>query len=146
MAGRTTYGLTPPPDPDVVSGLATAALAELPARVDALPHLHAYVDDSLKLAETMSVKLKQLSPEEFEGLLHPIFQEDETTLTVAGGVLGALAGGWQLIYESWAARRAARRGGGGAAEAAARGDAGPAREPGGEGGAEGGGSGAGGGW
>jgi hypothetical protein len=28
-------------------------------------------------------------------VLHPIFQEDELTLIIAGGVLGALAGGLQ---------------------------------------------------
>ena len=39
----------------------------------------------------------KLSTREFEGVLHPIFQEDELTLIVAGGVLGLLAG----AYQAW---------------------------------------------
>ena len=33
-----------------------------------------------------------LSPAEFQQVLRPIFQEDEFTLIVAGGILGGLAG------------------------------------------------------
>ena len=33
-----------------------------------------------------------LSPAEFQNVLRPIFQEDEFTLILAGGVLGGLAG------------------------------------------------------
>ena len=33
-----------------------------------------------------------LSPAEFQQVLRPIFQEDEFTLILAGGILGALAG------------------------------------------------------
>lgn len=36
--------------------------------------------------------MKQLSPKNFENLLHPVFQEDEIILIVVGGVLGAIAG------------------------------------------------------
>ena len=39
--------------------------------------------------------MRRLTPAEFEQVLHPIFQEDEIILIVAGGVLGALAGGLQ---------------------------------------------------
>ena len=33
-----------------------------------------------------------LTPAEFQQVLRPIFQEDEFTLIVAGGILGGLAG------------------------------------------------------
>ena len=33
-----------------------------------------------------------LSPAEFQNVLRPIFQEDEFTLILAGGILGGLAG------------------------------------------------------
>ena len=33
-----------------------------------------------------------LSPSEFQQVLRPIFQEDEFTLILAGGILGGLAG------------------------------------------------------
>ena len=36
--------------------------------------------------------MKLLSPAEFQQVLRPIFQEDEFTLILAGGVLGGLAG------------------------------------------------------
>ena len=38
-------------------------------------------------------------------MLHPIFQEDELTLIIAGGVLGAIAGGVQ----AWLSRRSERK-------------------------------------
>ena len=47
----------------------------------------------------------KLSTREFEGVLHPIFQEDELTLIVAGGVLGLLAGG----YQAWIFIRGERK-------------------------------------
>ena len=39
-----------------------------------------------------------LSPEEFQALLRPCFQEDEVKLIMIGGVLGMLAGVAQLIW------------------------------------------------
>ena len=36
--------------------------------------------------------MKLLSPAEFQQVLRPIFQEDEFTLILAGGILGGLAG------------------------------------------------------
>jgi len=55
-----------------------------------------YVDDSLDMAHTLQDKLAKLPPEEFEGLLHPVFEEDEWKLVVVGGVLGALIGVTQM--------------------------------------------------
>ena len=47
----------------------------------------------------------KLSTREFEGVLHPIFQEDELTLIIAGGVLGLLAG----AYQAWLFMRGERK-------------------------------------
>eukprot|EP00854_Cymbomonas_tetramitiformis_P033711 gene33711-43405_t len=44
--------------------------------------------------------MKLMSASEFEQVLHPIFQEDEFTLIVAGAFLGALAGFIQQCYET----------------------------------------------
>ena len=33
-----------------------------------------------------------LPPADFEGLLHPVFQEDEFKLIILGGILGVLVG------------------------------------------------------
>ncbi|CAN0496326.1 unnamed protein product [Discosporangium mesarthrocarpum] len=51
----------------------------------------------------------QMSSRNFEGVLHPIFQEDEFTLIVAGGVLGALAGFAQMLLSTKSVREAATK-------------------------------------
>jgi len=38
-----------------------------------------------------------LTPHEFENVLHPVFQEEEFILIIAGAVLGALAGALQHV-------------------------------------------------
>jgi uncharacterized membrane protein YheB (UPF0754 family) len=39
----------------------------------------------------------QLPPEQFEGVLHPAFEEDEIQLIILGGLLGMIVGAMQLI-------------------------------------------------
>merc|ERR1719401_2448558 len=58
--------------------------------------LHDYTQPTLRLRESLEVKMKAMSTKEFEQVLHPIFQEDELTLILAGAVLGAAAGAVQL--------------------------------------------------
>jgi uncharacterized membrane protein YheB (UPF0754 family) len=58
--------------------------------------LHAYTDARLGLRQILIEKMGNLSPAQFEQVLHPIFQKDEFTLILAGGVLGAAAGALQL--------------------------------------------------
>jgi hypothetical protein len=41
--------------------------------------------------------MSNLSPEEFQGFLRPVFQEDEWKLILVGAVLGVLAGVLQLL-------------------------------------------------
>jgi uncharacterized membrane protein YheB (UPF0754 family) len=57
--------------------------------------LHDYTQRTLRLGKTLETKMKGMSSREFEQVLHPIFQEDELTLILAGAVLGAIAGGLQ---------------------------------------------------
>ena len=57
-----------------------------------------YADKSLQLGPTLEAKLKSLSKTDFEDVLHPIFQEDETTLIVVGAVLGGIAGLIQMAF------------------------------------------------
>lgn len=40
--------------------------------------------------------MQGLSPAEFEGVLHPVFEEDEWKLILVGGALGAAVGVFQL--------------------------------------------------
>ena len=49
------------------------------------PHpMHVYCDGALAIQAKLSQRLKLLSPEGFNDILHPIFQEDEWILVVAG--------------------------------------------------------------
>ncbi|KAJ1396675.1 hypothetical protein B484DRAFT_339996, partial [Ochromonadaceae sp. CCMP2298] len=63
--------------------------------------LHKYTDLKLGLRDLLVERMNRLSPAEFEQVLHPIFQDDEMILIVAGGVLGFMAGGlqWWLNVE-----------------------------------------------
>ncbi len=57
-----------------------------------------YTETALDLETTMRDKMIGLSPDEFEGVLRPAFQEDEWILILVGAVLGALAGFAQLVF------------------------------------------------
>ena len=82
----------PYPVPEFILVAAVRAIAKAAENPKEYPELHRYMTHSLDIEETLSERLKKLSPLEFEDLLHPVFQEDEILLIAAGGVLGALAG------------------------------------------------------
>ena len=46
---------------------------------------------------TIREKMRALPPDEFEGVLHPAFEEDEIQLILLGGILGAIVGVIQLF-------------------------------------------------
>ena len=53
--------------------------------------------EALDMETTIREKMKELSSEEFEGVLHPAFEEDEILLILIGGVLGLVVGVLQLF-------------------------------------------------
>ena len=53
------------------------------------------------------MNLRKLSAAEFEGLLHPVFQEDELTLIIVGAVLGGAVGWGQYWWDARSKRLAA---------------------------------------
>eukprot|EP00980_Cylindrotheca_fusiformis_P027851 scaffold22560_cov135-Cylindrotheca_fusiformis.AAC.62 len=63
---------------------------------------HSYVDKTLEIKETLRIGLEGLSSRDFEQVLHPIFEEDELTLVLAGGFLGFLAGFLQQLLATGA--------------------------------------------
>jgi uncharacterized membrane protein YheB (UPF0754 family) len=67
---------------------------ELPKCV---PVSYAYQDSALGVEETVCEAMKKLPADEFEGVLHPVFEEDEIKLIVIGGLLGAIVGFAQYI-------------------------------------------------
>jgi uncharacterized membrane protein YheB (UPF0754 family) len=56
-----------------------------------------YVDEALALEATLRRRLEALEPKEFEGLLRPVFQEDEWKLILVGAALGMAVGFVQLF-------------------------------------------------
>lgn len=66
---------------------------ELPTQIRAMS---AYFTDALDLEKTLVDGLKGLPPTDFEGVLHPVFKEDEWMLILVGGVLGLLVGVFQV--------------------------------------------------
>ena len=46
--------------------------------------LHTYINTTMRLEETLVERMNLLTPTEFERILHPIFEEDEFTLILAG--------------------------------------------------------------
>jgi uncharacterized membrane protein YheB (UPF0754 family) len=60
--------------------------------------VYGYSDEALDLEETLKQKMQQLSGQEFEGVLHPVFQEDELTLILVGAFLGMVAGFAQAAF------------------------------------------------
>ncbi|KAF1777810.1 hypothetical protein GQ600_2915 [Phytophthora cactorum] len=57
-----------------------------------LRQIESYATVAMDLEVTLREKMKLLTSEQFENLLHPIFEEDEWKLVVMGGVLGVAIG------------------------------------------------------
>jgi hypothetical protein len=74
--------------PEVVAQATNKALANLPQH---LPVLYSYMDSTLALEDTLRTRMLKMTSRQFERVLHPIFEEDELTLILAGAVLGAAA-------------------------------------------------------
>merc|ERR1712194_273324 len=67
-------------------------LEELPNHKSAF---NEYMDEAFQIEETIGTRLSKLPPDQFEGMLHPAFQEDEWMLILLGGVLGVVMGLFQ---------------------------------------------------
>ena len=55
--------------------------------------------DKTKIEEELKDNLENLSPDQFEQVLRPLFRQDENTLIAVGAVLGGIAGciQWVLV-------------------------------------------------
>ena len=60
--------------------------------------LHTFAGKAVDIEHAIGDRMKDLPPDEFEGVLRPAFQQDEWKLILAGAVLGAVAGVGQLVY------------------------------------------------
>jgi len=61
-----------------------------------LSYAHEYTTSALRVADDLCEKMEALSPEEFEGVLRPAYQQDEWKLILVGALLGMGAGFVQL--------------------------------------------------
>jgi len=75
--------------------VAEAMLKRMP---DTARHVERYRDAAMGLEELLCQKLQSLPSRDFEGLLHPVFQEDEWKLVLMGGVLGIVIGCMQWRF------------------------------------------------
>lgn len=64
---------------------------------DVIDSSYEYTQKALNMETIIREKMTQLPPDEFEGVLHPAFQEDEIQLILLGGLLGAIVGALQLL-------------------------------------------------
>lgn len=64
---------------------------------DAMKHIHAYTEEAMDINTILRTKMSGLTPEEFESMLRPAFEEDEWQLIALGAVLGFFVGWAQLV-------------------------------------------------
>lgn len=64
---------------------------------DTMRHMEKYAEDAMDIRNTLVAKMQQLTPEEFEQLLRPAFQQDEWILIAVGAALGFLVGELQVF-------------------------------------------------
>jgi len=69
-------------------------LEELPSHSR---EIERYMDRAFGLSDTLAYRLSRLPPDRFEGMLHPVFQEDEWMILLLGGVLGVIVGTLQAL-------------------------------------------------
>lgn len=80
-------------DPEVVDRVKATVASRLVSTLPAVqPELEAYMERKLSIGDTLETKLAALPKERFERVLRGVFEEDEITLVLIGGVLGGLVG------------------------------------------------------
>jgi len=89
FVNKITRGFRFALEPETIELATSKALDKLPYH---LPVLYPYMDSTLNLERTLRVRMEQMTPRKFERVLHPIFEEDELTLILAGAALGFAAG------------------------------------------------------
>ena len=88
---KCTFGLWRNP----LSSTALKRITDRAIQIDlpkSVPIIFPYMDKVLALEGTLRVRMERMTSRQFERVLHPIFEEDEMTLIIAGAVLGFGAG------------------------------------------------------
>lgn len=58
--------------------------------------LEQYTDEAMDIERLLRTKMAQLTSRQFEGVLHPVFEQDEIKLIMIGAMLGLLVGLFQV--------------------------------------------------
>lgn len=74
--------------------IASGVIERLPV---ALRSIENYATEAMDVRNTLVSRLKLMTPEEFEGVLRPVFEQDEWKLIAVGAVLGFLVGELQVF-------------------------------------------------
>ena len=64
-----------------------------------LDRVYDYTAEAIEIEKELQKNLENLSPDQFEEVLRPLFRQDENTLIAVGAVLGGIAGciQWVLV-------------------------------------------------
>ncbi|RJQ85987.1 DUF445 domain-containing protein [Amycolatopsis panacis] len=79
---------------DMKLAISEQIMARLP---ETMSYLEEYATDAMDIRNVLVSKMKELSPQEFEQLLRPAFQQDEWILIATGAVLGFAVGEAQVL-------------------------------------------------
>jgi len=66
---------------------------------NSLRPLMPYIDEALDVRATLEASMRRLSCEEFEDMIHPVFEEGELKLVLIGGFLGVVVGLIQAFFQ-----------------------------------------------
>ncbi|MEC3977855.1 DUF445 family protein [Amycolatopsis sp. H20-H5] len=75
----------------------TAAAKAIEYLPETVKHVESYATNALDVRNTISEKMQQLTPIEFEGILRPAFKQDEWKLIAVGAIIGGLVGELQVL-------------------------------------------------
>jgi uncharacterized membrane protein YheB (UPF0754 family) len=79
--------------PEMIDRVTDAVLMRLTALIpEVRPVLEGYLDEKLDVGNTVESRLAVLPKPQFERVIRGIFEEDELTLVLVGGFLGAVVG------------------------------------------------------
>jgi uncharacterized membrane protein YheB (UPF0754 family) len=79
---------------DMKLSISRNIMARLP---ETMRYIEDYATDAMDIRNVLVGKMKELEPEEFEGLLRPAFQQDEWILIATGAILGFCIGEAQVL-------------------------------------------------
>jgi len=94
VIGRAKWVLPTAGVIDIKDKVIEETIAELPNHS---AQIEEYMDRAFALPDTLKTRLAGLHPRMFEGMLHPVFQEDEWMVLLLGGVLGVAVGTLQAF-------------------------------------------------